>query len=87
MCENRILSQRGQTIISHCQACGMLNIWHQNLLLALTPEQFNSFRKFTEELDFEERSHPFPDGTERAILCTPNRDINFVFTWDEWQDF
>lgn len=87
MCETRVLSQKGSAVISHCPECDMLNIWHQNLMLAFTADQFNSFRKFTSELDFAERSYPFPDGTERVILCTPNRDINFVFSTDEWDNF
>lgn len=87
MCNTQVLSQKGKAVISHCPDCGIINLWHQNLLLAFTPDQFNSFRKFTMELDFEERSYPFPDGSERVILCTPNRDINFVFSIDEWDDF
>ena len=87
MCETKILTQQGTTVISHCAECGMLNIWHQNLMLCFTPVQFNSFKHFTNELDFDDRSFPFPDGSERLVLCTPNRDINFVFTEAEWNDF
>ena len=56
-------------------------------MLCFTPEQFKSFQHFTNELDFDDRSFPFPDGSERLVLCTPNRDINFVFTEAEWEDF
>jgi hypothetical protein len=87
MCETRILTQRGATVISHCAECGMLNIWHQNLMLCFTPEQLKSFQRFTTDLDFDDRSFPFPDGSNRLVLCTPNRDINFVFTDAEWEDF
>jgi hypothetical protein len=38
-------------------------------------------------MDFEDRCYPFPDGSERVVLYTPNRDINFVFTEAEWEDF
>ncbi|QXV64377.1 hypothetical protein FPZ42_10920 [Mucilaginibacter achroorhodeus] len=65
----------------------MLNIWHHNLLLCFSPSQFNSFQQFTNDMSFEDRSFPFPDGSERVVLCTPNRDINFVFTREEWDDF
>ena len=87
MCETKILTQKGSTVISHCADCGMLNIWHQNLMLCFTPEQFGQFKVFTRELEFDDRSFPFPDGSERLVLCTPNRDINFVFTETEWDDF
>jgi len=87
MCKTRVLTQKGQTVISHCPECHMLNIWHQNLLLCFTPEQFRSFKNVAIEMAFEERAYPFPDGEERLILCTPHHDINFAFTTDEWEDF
>ena len=87
MCQSLILSQKGKTVISHCAECGTLNIWHQNLLLCFSTEQFRAFGAFSVEMDFSERAHPFPDGEDRAILCTPNKDINFAFTQDEWEDF
>ncbi|OKS86576.1 hypothetical protein RG47T_2032 [Mucilaginibacter polytrichastri] len=64
----------------------MMSIWHHNLMLSFTPDQMEAFHQFTQELDFEERSFPFPDGSERAVVCTPNQDINFVFTRTEWRD-
>lgn len=64
----------------------MLNLWHQHILLCFTPEQFESFYYFTCELNIAERRFELPDGTERLILCTPNRDINFVFTEAEWHE-
>ncbi|MFD0793844.1 hypothetical protein ACFQZX_09455 [Mucilaginibacter litoreus] len=87
MCETTILTQNGLTVISHCPDCGMLNIWHQNLLLCFTPLQFFAFQRFTNDMNFEERCFPFPDGSERVVLCTPNRDINFVYTKQEWESF
>lgn len=87
MCETRILTQRGSTVISDCRECGMVNLWHQNLMLCFTPEQFHSFQNFAKELEFDDRSFPFPDGSERLVLCTPHNDINFVFGEDEWEGF
>ncbi|WP_315897956.1 DUF6686 family protein [Mucilaginibacter pallidiroseus] len=87
MCETKILTRRNTTVISHCPECSMLNIWHQNLMLCFTPEQFVSFQNFTKDLDFDDRNFPFPDGSKRVVLCTPNRDINLVFTEEEWSDF
>jgi len=87
MCQTHTLSHKGKTVISQCKECGVLNIWHNNLLLCFSPEQFKSFKNFTAELHTEEHSYAFPDGGERLILCTPNRDINFAFTLNEWEDF
>lgn len=87
MCVNKLLAQCGSTVIHHCPDCGMLNVWHNNLLLCFTPEQFNAFYNFAAELNLNERIFLFSDGSERLILCTPNTDINFVFTLFEWQEF
>jgi hypothetical protein len=65
----------------------MLNIWHQNLLLCFTPQQFLQFKVFTGLLSFEDRCFPFPDGSDRMVLCTPHNDINFVFSEPEWDEF
>ncbi|MFD2874340.1 DUF6686 family protein [Mucilaginibacter ximonensis] len=86
MCEVKTLSQRGSTVISQCIECKMLNIWHNNLLFNFTPQQFADFCSFVGSLEFEDRSHPFPDGQERAILKTPVEHLNFTFTKDEWED-
>ena len=56
-------------------------------MLCFTAEQFTSFYRFLQDMDFEDRCFPFPDGSERLVLCTPNRDINFVFNLAEWEDF
>lgn len=87
MCEAKILSQRGATMISQCLQCKTVNIWHNNLILNFTPQQFIDFRNLTRELDFDDRSLPFPDQQERAVLKTPVEHINFTFTMDEWDDF
>ena len=86
MCQTQILSQKGASFISHCPDCQMINIWNNNLMLYFTPQQFDSFNDFITNLVFSERSFPFPDGEERVILCTPNRDINFVFTLQEYRE-
>ncbi|WCT10226.1 DUF6686 family protein [Mucilaginibacter jinjuensis] len=86
MCETRVLAQSGTAVICDCPECGMMSIWHQNLMLSFTPDQMAAFHQFTSELNFDDRSFPFPDGSERAVVCTPNQDINFVFTKTEWRD-
>jgi hypothetical protein len=87
MCETRILSHKGAAMIGQCAECRNIYIWHHNLILNFTNQQFIDFRKFAHDLDFDERSLPFPDGEERAVLRTPHDDINFTFTYDEWEIF
>lgn len=87
MCQSQILSRTGPVIISQCMECKTLNIWLRNLLLNFTPEQFRAFKLFTAELDTSECTFPFPDGEDRLVLRTPNNDICFAFSLDEWEDF
>lgn len=56
-------------------------------MLTFRDKQFNSFRKYTKSADFEECFYDFPDGEERLILHTPNPDICFSFTEEEWENF
>lgn len=67
--------------------CKMITIWHVHVLFYFSPEEFAAFKRFTENLDIEQSLFPFPDGEDRLVLCTPNRDINFTFSLDEWDDF
>lgn len=56
-------------------------------MLSFQERQFVSFKKDTRSENFEESFFRFPDGEERLILHTPNPDICFSFTEDEWTDF
>lgn len=56
-------------------------------MLSFLEHQFVSFRKHTMEPDFQEKFYNFPDGEERLVLNTPNPDICFSFTEDEWTNF
>ncbi|WP_237073502.1 DUF6686 family protein [Mucilaginibacter mali] len=87
MCETRVLSQQGSAIISHCADCQTVFIWHNNLVLNFTRNQFADFRRFADDMDFDDRALPFPDGYDRAVLRTPHNDINFAFTLGEWDNF
>ena len=87
MCDAKTLSHKGAVIISQCVDCKTINIWCNNLIFNFTPQQFRDFKKFTEDLDFDDRSLPFPDKQERVVLKTPIDHINFTFTLDEWVDF
>ncbi len=87
MCDAKTLSHKGRVMISQCVDCKTINIWCNNLIFNFTVEQFTSFKKFTEDLDFDERSLPFPDQQDRVVLKTPIDHVNFTFTLDEWDDF
>ncbi len=87
MCATNILSKQAATVISYCKCCETIYVWHNNLMLCFDIDQFKAFRDFTENWDHEDMVHDFPDGQERIVLRTPNRDINFTFTMDEWENF
>jgi hypothetical protein len=87
MCQTLVLSRQGKVTISQCMECKILTLWLHNLLLNFSPEQFKSFKDFTSQLDIEESMFPFPDGEERLVLRTPNKDICLSFTIEEWEDF
>jgi hypothetical protein len=87
MCDAKVLSQVGASVISRCQECRCIFIWNNNLILSFSPEQFVQFRDFTVELDFNQHSFPFPDGQERVVMRTPVSDVQFTFNTDEWEDF
>ena len=87
MCDAKVLSQVGASVISRCQECRCIFIWNNNLILSFTPEQFTQFRDFTLELDFDNYTFPFPDGQERMVMRTPVNDVQFTFNNDEWEDF
>lgn len=87
MCATRVLSTRGQTVLSSCMGCGVYYLWHNNLLLNFTESAFKSFREVVNSLPFEQNSLPFPDGEERIVLHTPNDDISFAFDEDEFEEF
>ncbi|WP_110587374.1 DUF6686 family protein [Mucilaginibacter sp. Mucisp86] len=87
MCDAKILSQKGTSVVSRCSECQCLFIWHHNLILSFTPDQFIQFKNFAIDLDFGDHSFPFPDGQERVVMRTPVNDIQLTFTVDEWEDF
>lgn len=87
MCDAKVLSQVGSSVISRCSECRCVFIWNNNLILSFSAEQFKLFRDFTSELEFGDHSFPFPDGQERVVMRTPVNDIQFTFNTDEWEDF
>lgn len=87
MCKTRVLSTKGDTLISTCVGCKVFYLWHNNLLLNFTEQAFMSFREVVEGMPFNNNCLPFPDMEERIILHTPNEDICFAFCYDEFEDF
>lgn len=61
-------------------------LWHKNLVMNFTPEQFHSFRNLIVNYDFDDGAVPFPDGEERIIVRMPNRDFSIAFTEAEWEN-
>lgn len=87
MCDAKVLSHKGAAVVSRCNDCRGLFIWNNNLVLNFTPNQFYKFRAFTQDLDIDEYTLPFPDGLDRVVMRTPNSDISLTFTPTEWYDF
>jgi len=87
MCDTKVLSQVGESVISRCAECRCIFIWHNNLIISFSTEQFNQFRDFTVELDFTAHSFPFPDGQERVVMRTPVNDVQMTFTTEQWGNF
>lgn len=88
MCQSIILSKKGKTTISYCLQCKSTHIWHNNLILQFSRTRFLAFKKYVTSAGFDEECFlPFPDGEDRLVLHTPNSDINFTFTEEEWECF
>jgi hypothetical protein len=87
MCKTRILTTKGETVISSCMECRMYYIWHNNLVLNFSELAFGSFQEVVNSLPFDRNALPFPDGDDRIILHTPYDDISFAFDEDEFHSF
>ncbi|HEU4555868.1 MAG TPA: hypothetical protein VFS25_23690 [Chitinophaga sp.] len=85
MCETRMLAHKGHTHIGHCMQCKTVFLWHGNVLLNFTPDDFIHFSKALNRGKFSECALPFPDNQERVIVHTPCYDISFTFTRAEWE--
>ncbi len=84
MCETRTLARKEQAFIGHCINCKTVYLWHGNLLLHFTPDEFVQFSTTLHRHEFCEYSMPFPDEEERVILHSPCQDVSFTFTKTEW---
>lgn len=86
MCDAKIISHKGAAVVSRCSECRCIFLWHQNLVLNFTPEQFVQFKNFTDEMEFDNHTFPFPDGQERVVMRTPANDLQLTFTPEEWEN-
>lgn len=85
MCDTRTLSSRNSVFISHCVGCRSIFLWHDNLIVNFTPEQFRSFGNLISNCPFEDGAVPFPDDSERIMVRLPSKDISMAFTEEEWE--
>jgi len=87
MCDSRVLSHVGESVISRCTECRCMFIWHNNLILSFSIQQFMQFKNFAADLSFDAHSFPFPDGQERVVMRTPVDDVQLTFTTKQWENF
>lgn len=87
MCDTKVLSQIGESVISRCAECRCIFIWHNNFIMSFSAGQFIEFKNFAEELEFTAHSFPFPDGQERIVMRTPVNDLQLTFTSEQWENF
>ena len=80
MCDLRTLCIKEQAQISHCIHCQTIYIWHNNLLLNLSPQDFRYFKETMNRQAFDDCCMVFPDGEERVIIHAPCKDISFTFS-------
>lgn len=85
MCDTRTLSSSNSVFISHCVGCRSIFLWHDNLIVGFTPEQFHSFRNLISNYEFEDGAVPFPDDAERVLVRLPSKDFSMAFTEEEWE--
>lgn len=87
MCKTRILSCVGQTIVSQCVDCKEMSLWHNNLLLNFSVDDFLDFQQIINGQSFFDCCITFPDGEDRIIIRTPDTAICFTFCEEELELF
>ncbi|WP_244889465.1 DUF6686 family protein [Pedobacter antarcticus] len=83
MCKTIVLSTQEDSAVSHCPSCHVIYVWHKNLMLNFSEQDFLSFKSMLDEYRYCESGMPFPDQRERILLHTPHEDISFAFTQEE----
>lgn len=85
MCDTRTLSSRNSVCVSHCTGCKSIYLWHNNVILNFTTEQFHSFKNLISNYDFDDGAAPFPDGAERIMVRMPEKGVSIAFMEEEWE--
>jgi hypothetical protein len=73
-----LLSNKNATTISQCIHCQTLYLWHNNLLLRFTSEEFTTFQEVTSRFTFDEDAILFPDHLMRLVMQLPEKQIGFA---------
>ncbi|MBD1433998.1 hypothetical protein H8B06_14260 [Sphingobacterium sp. DN00404] len=87
MCHIRTLSQVGETLVTQAACCGVIHIWHNNLILRLGITGLRNFSKFLNGILFEADCVEFPGGEWKVIIDTPSPEIRFALGQNEFSDF
>ncbi len=86
MCETKILTRTPLTEIDYCVKCRSVFLWHNNILMTFSEEEFSTFHSTLGQYDFSECSMLFSDKVHRISICTPYNAINLVFDLTQWLD-
>lgn len=84
-CEPIILSESEGLCIAQCRGCKQVGFMFNNLLVGFAPASFLTFIHDFGTLNFKAKCTPFPDGKPRIIIKTPQREIQFNFTEEEFE--
>jgi hypothetical protein len=86
MCRAKVLTSTASIEVSYCHGCKTFFLWHKNILMSFSEEEFSSFCQAMHCYEFSECAWPFSDGISRLSVCTPYDQVNFVFEEEEWKD-
>lgn len=73
--------------ISMCQCCKRVGLHYANLLCSFRILEFRGFASSVLKTNFINHAAYFPDHTNRIIIGTCHKDIQFCFTESEFFDF
>jgi hypothetical protein len=83
MCDSIILHDQPNNYITYCKACREVHWQFNNVLISFQPEDIPLFLNRLAQVDFNNCSISFPDGTVRILMDTCNYDIRLSFTLAE----
>lgn len=86
MCETKILTRTTLTEIDYCVKCRSVFLWHNNILMTFSEDEFSTFHRTLGQYSFSDCSMLFSDNVQRISICTPYNNINLVFDLVQWLD-